>query len=314
MNINVTDQENLSKKGIYSITNLVNNKKYIGSTKKSFLTRFKQHYQELINNKHFSQHLQNAWNKNGEEKFEFSIVEIVENITDDTLLILEGKYIQIYDSINNGYNINPNPNISPMYNQSSREKSSKTHKEWWEDKKNKLSEEEYKELCKKYVHSYGKEPWNKGIKMTSEQTKNMKKPKINGVSDKMKEVFKNNSKIAREKADYILIFDKNQTWINTFYCISDLIEYSKSKNNNLPIIHSKGKSRFGNTLSHDRLLLHIKEGTQYKGLYFKRAPKSWKLSYANAENSWKADQEPIMSRAEGTPSEGAETSGEVQSS
>ena len=62
------------------------------------------------------------------------------------------------------------------------------------------------------------------------------------------------------------------------------------------------------------LLYFILKEKQYKGLYFKRAPKSWKLSYANAENSWKADQEPIMSRAESTLSEGAETSGEVQSS
>ena len=62
------------------------------------------------------------------------------------------------------------------------------------------------------------------------------------------------------------------------------------------------------------LLLYFILKEDNKGLYFKRAPKSWKLSYANAENSWKADQEPIMSRAEGTPSEGAETSGEVQSS
>ena len=59
---------------------------------------------------------------------------------------------------------------------------------------------------------------------------------------------------------------------------------------------------------------HIKDGTPYKGLYLKRAPKSWKLSCANAENSWKAESEPIMSRAESTLSEGAETSGEVQSS
>ena len=41
-----------------------------------------------------------------------------------------------------------------------------------------------------------------------------------------------------------------------------------------------------------------------------RAPKSWKLSYANRENSWKAER-PIMSRAESTLSEGAETTGEI---
>ena len=39
----------------------------------------------------------------------------------------------------------------------------------------------------------GKTPWNKGIKMSEQQTINMRKPKINGVSDSMKQVYKNNS-------------------------------------------------------------------------------------------------------------------------
>lgn len=44
-----------------------------------------------------------------------------------------------------------------------------------------------------------------------------------------------------------------------------------------------------------------------------RAPKSRKLSYANGMNSWKAEK-PIMSQAESTLSEGAETTGEVEPS
>lgn len=142
----------------------------------------------------------------------------------------------------------------------------------------------------------------------------MHKPKIHGVSEKMKEVYVKNAVLAKDRSDYIIVFDINKTWLNTFYCISDLIEYSKSEYNILPIIPSKGKERFGKTLNSAKVLNHLKDGTSYKGLFFKRAPKSWKLSYANAVNSWKADQEPIMSQAESTLSEGAETSGEVKSS
>lgn len=47
--------------------------------------------------------------------------------------------------------------------------------------------------------------------------------------------------------------------------------------------------------------------------FFKRVPKDRKLPFANGMNSWKAEK-PIMSQAEGTPSEGAETTGEVKSS
>ena len=46
-------------------------------------------------------------------------------------------------------------------------------------------------------------------------------------------------------------------------------------------------------------------------MYFERAPKSRKLSYANGMNSWKAETQPIMSQAVSTLTEGAETTGEV---
>lgn len=68
------------------------------------------------------------------------------------------------------------------------------------------------------------------------------------------------------------------------------------------------------SLDSSKIANHIKDGKPYKGLYFKRAPKSRKLSYANAENSWKAEEEPIMSQIKDTSLKGAETTGEVQSS
>lgn len=92
-----------------------------------------------------------------------------------------------------------------------------------------------------------------------------------------------------------------------------MVDYSKSEFNDLPVILAKGKERFGKSLDPYKLCHHISAGTSYKGLYFKQAPKSRKLSYANGMNSWKAEK-PIMSQAEGTPSEGAETTGEVQPS
>jgi group I intron endonuclease len=55
---------------IYAITNTVNGKRYIGSTK-SFKGRIGKHRWELRNNRHGNPHLQNAWNKYGETAFTF---------------------------------------------------------------------------------------------------------------------------------------------------------------------------------------------------------------------------------------------------
>jgi group I intron endonuclease len=75
--------------------------------------------------------MQNAFNKYGTDSF---VCEILEVITDESkLLEREAYYIEKYDSFYNGYNENPIPSRSPMLNKNSREKSSKTHKEFWEN-------------------------------------------------------------------------------------------------------------------------------------------------------------------------------------
>ena len=305
--------ENFKAKGIYRIGNTINNKSYIGSTWKSFRSRWQQHLSKLNLNKHHSKELQNAFNKYGTDCFFCEVLEIVES--EDLLLERETFYIEKFDSYKNGYNENPTPSNSPMLQNSSREKSSKTHKQIWEELEKTMSKEDFENYKKDYLEKRGlikgKTPWNKGIKMSEQQTINMRKPKINGVSDNMKQVHKNNSQNIKDKSDYVIVYDSNNNWLNTFWCISDLVEYSKSEYNNLPI-----KVRKGGTLTLDpsKISNHLKDGKLYKGLFLRRAPKSWKLSCANAVNSWKAKAEPIMSQAEDTSSEGAETTGEVQSS
>lgn len=61
---------------IYKIINLVNDKFYVGSTihKK---VRFRQHRKLLRGNRHHCKHLQAAWNKYGEGKFDFIVIEEV---------------------------------------------------------------------------------------------------------------------------------------------------------------------------------------------------------------------------------------------
>lgn len=294
-------KEDLEKTGIYSITNVVNGKKYVGSTAKSFSSRWKKHITNLKNGGHASHHLQNSWNKYGEENFVFKIEEVVDSL--DNLLNLERDYIAKYDSYNNGYNENPDPNFSPMLNKNTQEKVSEGMKKYWERLKEELSEEEYKELCKQ---KHGHTPWNKGIKMTEEQTKNMRVKK-KAVTQAMKNVHIANAQRTKDKADYILVYDLNGNWLNTFWCTSDLTEYSVSEYNDLPIKTRAGASK---KLDQSKICNAISANKPYKGLFFKRVPKDRKLPCANGMNSWKAEK-PIMSQAESTLSEGAETTGEV---
>lgn len=89
---------------IYKITNDVNNKVYIGLTTKTLQDRFKQHKykaKEQQTNKDNKQHLYNAMNLYGEDKFHISLIEECDN---NILPQREIYWIKQYDSYNNGYN------------------------------------------------------------------------------------------------------------------------------------------------------------------------------------------------------------------
>lgn len=62
--------------GIYKITNILNNKVYIGSSV-NIKYRFYEHLLDLRSNSHINKHLQSAWNKYGEENFKFEIIRLV---------------------------------------------------------------------------------------------------------------------------------------------------------------------------------------------------------------------------------------------
>lgn len=85
--------------GVYCIINLKNGKRYIGSSK-NVRQRLWSHRAELRHNKHDNPHLQSAWNKYGEQFFDYFIIE---ECTIEALLIREQHYI---DTIHPEYNIN----------------------------------------------------------------------------------------------------------------------------------------------------------------------------------------------------------------
>lgn len=93
------------KSGIYRITNTVNNKFYIGSSK-DIDKRWYDHKRELYLNIHINPKLQHSWNYHGQDKFLF---EMVEEVSEDKLIEREQFYLDTLKPYERdvGYNINP---------------------------------------------------------------------------------------------------------------------------------------------------------------------------------------------------------------
>lgn len=88
--------------GIYKITNLVNNKVYIGSSK-DINSRAKKHFNNLKYGIHINKHLQNAYYKYGKDNFKF---EIVKEVNVKILRRAEQFYINKHQSLNSKYGYN----------------------------------------------------------------------------------------------------------------------------------------------------------------------------------------------------------------
>ena len=92
--------------GIYGIKNKVNNKIYVGKTIMNFGDRWDCHKSQLRGGYHDNPHLQNSWNKYGEDNFEFIIIYNCENNEDvDQVNLLEIEYIKHYRDLGLSYNI-----------------------------------------------------------------------------------------------------------------------------------------------------------------------------------------------------------------
>lgn len=125
--------------GIYAITNLINNKVYIGSSC-NLKSRKYEHFRLLKNNKHVNKYLQNSFNKYGINTFNWEILEYIKkcedkNILKQSLLDREQFYINKYKddegSINQNlcYNLLPTAgnNLGMKMSQEAKEKVSKNN-------------------------------------------------------------------------------------------------------------------------------------------------------------------------------------------
>ncbi len=91
--------------GIYGIHNKLNNKIYIGKTMQSFGDRWDCHRSQLRGGYHDNKHLQNAWNKYGEENFDFQIIHCCNGQSVDEVNTLEMQEIARYKELGLAYNL-----------------------------------------------------------------------------------------------------------------------------------------------------------------------------------------------------------------
>lgn len=99
-----TWMNSINRSGIYSITNTINGKVYIGSASNIRL-RWNFHRSLLGRGKHHSKKLQNSWNKYGDDYFEFKVLL---ECSVENLLLYEQRAIDSFCAAGElGYNVLP---------------------------------------------------------------------------------------------------------------------------------------------------------------------------------------------------------------
>ena len=86
---------------IYKITNIQNNKVYIGQTIRPVKDRFNRHINDALNNI-IDTHFARAIRKHGKENFQIEIIDTAQN--QNELNEKERYWIQYYNSVKEGYN------------------------------------------------------------------------------------------------------------------------------------------------------------------------------------------------------------------
>lgn len=232
MQIKIKTFNDLCKKGIYCITNMANNKVYIGSTFDTFQKRWGGHIRKLRTNSHSNSHLQSAFNLYSEEFFVFSIIE---EIKDDSIILDKEKhYIEEYKACDRefGYNIEIDPHKREV-SEETKQKISKTIKDG-------IASGRIIPNTKCEIAG-----WNKGIKC----------PQI--------------GETRREKLfGSIEVYDKNMELIATFRSVTDLAEWSEC--NTMPRLVITGCNKKGAILRSDKIHLACRKESKYKGIYFKK--------------------------------------------
>lgn len=228
---------------VYKVTNIKNNKVYIGQTIRNLESRKRQHLLYATNEKYYSRFnckFYEAIRKYGKENFEWE--DVCQCNTIEDLNEKEKLFIKEYDSFgDNGYNLT-NGGLNFIRSEETKEKykqarrnrvtSEETRKKLSEARKGKKFTEEHKKNLS--LSQKGKErPWQKGRKISEETKKKMSLAQIGNkkmvgktpwnkglkISEKTREKIKISCKgINSKKVDR---FDLNWNYIDTWNSITE---------------------------------------------------------------------------------------------
>lgn len=195
----------LFKTGVYEILNTITNERYIGSALRvgksnslsGFYVRFDKHKLLLKNNKHYNIHLQRAYNKYGENNFNFNVLSIC---PPEYCIKLEQWFLD---------NLKPEYNIRKIADSNKGIKFTAEHKE-------KLSKSIKNSLKNKVDNSYRKRI-GETLKITKLNKKNPYKRTEQGlVNNRIKRRSHSNiAKLDSEKVKDIKIMLKNKETMKT---------------------------------------------------------------------------------------------------
>src|SRR5208283_2983105 len=104
---------------IYKITNSINNKAYVGQSQTSLEERWNHHKSDAKRNDRNS-HFYNAIRKYGTDCWKFDILEEIDDI--ELLNEAEKKWIEYYDTFNNGYNSTNGGENGYIFSEETKEK------------------------------------------------------------------------------------------------------------------------------------------------------------------------------------------------
>lgn len=189
---------------IYLITNLINNKQYVGQTIKGYLKRWRQHCYNAKFSKN-PQLVDKIIRKYGVENFK---IELLETTTFDKKDEREIYYINYYNTYKSGYNITLGGDINPMSNDKVR----KHHKEIMSSLKTRL----------KISEGVKKTYTSERCIIISNQTKQRW---INGTPDFRKKILSGFMHYNLSKSQKVAMLDKNDNIIMKFSSCSEACRY-----------------------------------------------------------------------------------------
>jgi len=233
--------------GIYSITNKVNGKRYVGSSV-DLKRRDYRHFINLKNNKHANSYLQNTYNKYGKGNFTFKIIVFC---SEEDLLFYEQRAMDIYNSSNSeyGYNLSPTAgnNLGMKMSEEAKRKISESRKgkNHTEETKKKMREaqkgKKHTEEAKRKISNE-----SKGRKHTEETKKKMSEAKsgVNHPNWGKKFTEEHKKKLSEAHKEPIIVY-KNEKYIKEFNSIKECAEQLNLDMGNISKVLTKKRKTCG---------------------------------------------------------------------